>query len=158
MINWDDPDYTAAGNQFQAFVSSVSVQCADPTSSSANMTSYVYGSNSSTSTPNVTLSGASTLLDGASDSSSSVSSAMAETIGIIAGILVLALIISALLLRACIQARRRKARTGATIAPMFGGQAYSSLKDSSINVADPRGDQYPPSPPAYSGQHYGSEQ
>jgi len=148
MINWDDPDYTAASNQFQAFVSSVSVQCADPTSSGANMTSYVYGSNSSTSTPNITMSSASTLLEGASDSSSSVSSATAKKIGIIAAIAVLALIISALLVRACVQARRRKARAGATTVPGFGGQAYSSLKDSSINVSD----QYPPSPPAYGGQ------
>lgn len=158
MINWNDPDYTAAGNEFQALVSSVSVKCADPTPPSGNMTSYIYGSNSSTSTPNVTISSASTLLNGSG--SSSISSSLVKKIGISVGVGLLALIISALLVRACVQRRRRSARATKTIAPTFGGQAYSALKDPSVGAADTHpmpalnygGDQYPPQPPAYGGQ------
>lgn len=66
MINWDDPDYTSAGH-FYALVSSVSVQCADsnPSNPDSNITSYVYGSNSSTDTPSVAFSNQSILLSGA---------------------------------------------------------------------------------------------
>jgi hypothetical protein len=157
MIDWNDPDYTSAGNQFQAYISSVSVKCADPTPV-GNMSSYVYGSNSSTSTPNVTLSSASTLLEGAA-STPSISTSLAKKIGIIAAVVLLVLIISALLVRACLQRRRRKARASETTAPGFGGQTYSSLKDSTVNLADTHvpdldysGNQYPPAPPAYGGQ------
>lgn len=157
MINWNDPDYTSAGDQFQAYISSVSVKCADPTPV-GNMSSYVYGSNSSTSTPNVTLSSASTLLEGAA-STSSISASLAKKIGIVAAVALFALIVSALLIRACLQRRRRKARASETTAPGFGGQTYSSLKDSTVNLADTHvpdldygGNQYPPAPPAYGGQ------
>jgi len=182
MINWNDPDYTAAGNRFEAFVSSVSVQCANPSPPSANTTSYVYGTNSSTSTPNIILSSASTLLGGGTGSSSSISSSTVKKIGIIVGLAVLALIISALLVRACVQRRRRKARAGAAVvapaAVIGGGRTYQPLKDSSINVeGGPHamsslnygGDQYPPAyggqqayhpPPQYGAgrQPYGSQQ
>jgi len=158
MINWNDPDYTAAGNKFQATVSSVSVKCADPTAASANTTSYVYGTNSSDSTPKITLSSASTLLSGSS--SSSVSSSLAKKIGIIVAVALFSLILSALIFRSCLQRRRRSARARATAVPGFGGQSYRSLKDSSVNVTDMHTmpnlnygeDQYPPSPPAYGGQ------
>ncbi|KAF9269699.1 glycoside hydrolase family 16 protein [Marasmius fiardii PR-910] len=61
-INWNDPDYKAAG-QFYALVKSVTVECGDkPTD--ANITSYVYGPNSTTETPSVAFSNASVLLNG----------------------------------------------------------------------------------------------
>lgn len=62
MINWDDPDYEAAGH-FYAYLDSVSITCADQ--ASANITSYVYGSNSSAYTPTVNLSNETTIESGA---------------------------------------------------------------------------------------------
>jgi len=64
MINWDDPDYKSAGH-FYAMVESVDIQCADPTTPSSDITSYVYGANSSTMTPSVTFSNQSILLNAA---------------------------------------------------------------------------------------------
>ncbi|KAK7685919.1 hypothetical protein QCA50_010728 [Cerrena zonata] len=55
MINWDDPDYTTAGH-FYALVKSVSVTCNDPSPAGTNMTSYVYGTNSSSMTPSIAFS------------------------------------------------------------------------------------------------------
>ena len=62
MIDWNDPDYVAAGH-FYALVSGVNVTCHDPASASApaNTQSYVYGQNSSAFTPSVALSNASTI-------------------------------------------------------------------------------------------------
>lgn len=60
MINWNDPDYKAAGH-FYALVSSVSVTCSDSSTEPVNTTSYIYGSNSSASTPSVAFSNESTV-------------------------------------------------------------------------------------------------
>ncbi|KAH9833191.1 concanavalin A-like lectin/glucanase domain-containing protein [Rhodofomes roseus] len=60
MINWDDPDYKSAGH-FYAYIESVSVTCNDPQAASGNITSYVYGSNSSAFTPAITLSNETTI-------------------------------------------------------------------------------------------------
>ncbi|KAF4586682.1 hypothetical protein EYR40_010697 [Pleurotus pulmonarius] len=64
MINWDDPDYKAAG-QFYTLVKSISIKCADPTKAGKNITSYVYGGNSTKDTPSVAFSNQTTLLNGA---------------------------------------------------------------------------------------------
>jgi beta-glucanase (GH16 family) len=60
MIDWTNPDYTAAGH-FYALVSSVNIQCADPVTPSGNVTSYIYGSNSSSFTPGINFSNATTV-------------------------------------------------------------------------------------------------
>ena len=54
MIDWNDPDYVAAGH-FYALVSGVNVTCHDPASASApaNTQSYVYGQNASAFSPSV---------------------------------------------------------------------------------------------------------
>ncbi|EPS95247.1 hypothetical protein FOMPIDRAFT_162459 [Fomitopsis schrenkii] len=59
MINWDDPDYKSAGH-FYAYIDSISVQCADQPG--ANITSYVYGSNSSAFTPSISETNETTIL------------------------------------------------------------------------------------------------
>ncbi|KAI0049209.1 glycoside hydrolase family 16 protein [Auriscalpium vulgare] len=64
MINWADPDYTAAGH-FYALVQSVTVKCADPTPPAADITAYVYGANTTADTPGVAFTNASVLLNGA---------------------------------------------------------------------------------------------
>jgi len=64
LINYQDPDYLAAGH-FYALVSSVNITCADPTKPGAGITGYVYGANSSTNTPSVALTNATTDLNGA---------------------------------------------------------------------------------------------
>ncbi|KAF9225722.1 glycoside hydrolase family 16 protein [Gyrodon lividus] len=60
MINWNDPDYVSAGH-FYALFQSVSVQCNDPTPPNSSVTSYVYGSNTTTDTPSIAFSNASTI-------------------------------------------------------------------------------------------------
>ncbi|CAL1699711.1 unnamed protein product [Somion occarium] len=60
MINWNDPDYTAAGH-FQTLVKSVAVVCQDPSPPAANVTSYVYGINSSSLTPGISFSDLTTI-------------------------------------------------------------------------------------------------
>jgi len=65
MINWNDPDYKSAGN-FYVRVQSVTIKCADPKRPAANITSYVYGPNTSDSTPSIAFSNRSTLLSDAS--------------------------------------------------------------------------------------------
>ena len=62
MINWNDSDYVSKG-AFQVTIQSVSIQCADPTTPSSGVTSYVYGESSSQGTPNITFSSASTMID-----------------------------------------------------------------------------------------------
>jgi len=68
MINWNDPDYKAAGH-FYASVNQVTVNCSTAyTPSNPNITSYVYsGSQNQSSTPTITLSNHSTLLNGANN-------------------------------------------------------------------------------------------
>ncbi|KAF8918651.1 glycoside hydrolase family 16 protein [Mucidula mucida] len=64
MIDWSDPDYTSAGH-FYALVKSVQIKCGDPQAPGENITSYVYGTNSSTDTPAIAFTNASTLINGA---------------------------------------------------------------------------------------------
>jgi len=66
MINWDDPDYKAAG-QFYALVQSVTVKCADSqvTTVTSNDTSYVYGGNRSATLPTILYTNQSSLLNAA---------------------------------------------------------------------------------------------
>jgi len=64
LINYNDPDYLSAGH-FYALVKSVNITCADPTKPGADITGYVYGANSSTNTPAVSLTNATTDLNGA---------------------------------------------------------------------------------------------
>ncbi|KAI0031341.1 glycoside hydrolase family 16 protein [Vararia minispora EC-137] len=64
MINWNDPDYQAAGH-FYALIKSVRINCADPTTPGANVTSYVYGTNSSLDVPSIAFSNESVLVSGA---------------------------------------------------------------------------------------------
>ncbi|KAH9941782.1 glycoside hydrolase family 16 protein [Epithele typhae] len=52
LINFDDPDYKAAGH-FYALVESVSITCADSKSNPAGATSYVFGTNTSSFNPQV---------------------------------------------------------------------------------------------------------
>ncbi|KXN80641.1 hypothetical protein AN958_09086 [Leucoagaricus sp. SymC.cos] len=65
MINWDDPDYKAAGH-FYATVKSVSVKCTNVQKPDTNTTSYVYQNSSDHSSPSIALSNRSTLLNAAS--------------------------------------------------------------------------------------------
>ncbi|KAI0792520.1 concanavalin A-like lectin/glucanase domain-containing protein [Abortiporus biennis] len=60
MIDWTDPEYKAAGH-FYALVKSVSVKCADPTAATADVTSYVYGKNSTSFTPSIAFSNETTV-------------------------------------------------------------------------------------------------
>ena len=62
MINWNDPDYTAAGH-FYTLVKGVNITCHDPASASApaDTQSYVYGKNSSSFTPSVAFSNLTTI-------------------------------------------------------------------------------------------------
>lgn len=64
LIDWNDPDYKAAGH-FYALVESVSVTCADSKTNPANATSYVYGQNSSAFSPSVAVSNQSTVTNAA---------------------------------------------------------------------------------------------
>jgi hypothetical protein len=64
MINWKDPDYVSAGH-FYTLIKSITVKCADPNPPGVNMTSYVYGKNTTSETPSVFLSNRTTLLNGA---------------------------------------------------------------------------------------------
>lgn len=72
LINWNDPDYVAAGH-FYALVNSVSVECADTSSNPANAQSYVYGKNASAFTPAVDVTNQTTVTNGAPRAFGSVS-------------------------------------------------------------------------------------
>jgi hypothetical protein len=66
MINWNDPDYIAAGH-FYALIKSVSVQCQDPSAGTGNVTDptgYVY-TNVTGLAPSVAFTNGSTLLGAA---------------------------------------------------------------------------------------------
>ncbi|KAJ6557946.1 glycoside hydrolase family 16 protein [Mycena capillaripes] len=65
LIDYNNPDYVSAGH-FYALVKSVNVTCSDPTPPAADITAYVYGANSSTNTPSVALTNATTNINGAS--------------------------------------------------------------------------------------------
>ena len=65
LINWNDPDYLAAGH-FYAIVDSVSVTCADSTTNPADAQSYVYGGNTSSFTPTIDVTNETTVSGAAS--------------------------------------------------------------------------------------------
>ncbi|THH32631.1 hypothetical protein EUX98_g1560 [Antrodiella citrinella] len=60
MINWQDPDYVAAGH-FYALVQSINITCEDPVPPAAGVTSYVYSTNASAFTPQINFSNATTI-------------------------------------------------------------------------------------------------
>jgi hypothetical protein len=102
MINWNDPDYAAAGTfyldkfvscsvsyyfstgHFYALVSSVSIECLDPQAPGPNVTSYVYGQNVSADTPDVAFSTESTI--DAAYSISAVNSWLRAVLAIVVGL------------------------------------------------------------------------
>ena len=65
LINWDDPDYQAAGH-FYAIVDSVSIACADTSANPADAQSYVYGANASAFSPAIDVSNETTVSGAAS--------------------------------------------------------------------------------------------
>lgn len=87
MINWQDPDYVAAG-QFYAMVQSVDVKCAPQQQAGTNFTSYVYASNQSVPEPAVAYSNRSTLLYGGATSLVSVGGSQTWIIGAVTMFLV----------------------------------------------------------------------
>lgn len=68
MINWDDPDYVAAGH-FYSMIQSVSINCSDPAGSvPSGAQSYVYGANATTDglqIPSVLVTNQTTVMNGA---------------------------------------------------------------------------------------------
>ncbi|KZT01211.1 glycoside hydrolase family 16 protein [Laetiporus sulphureus 93-53] len=52
MIDWNDSDYKAAGHFYASF-EWIAITCNDSSTVNSNITSYVYGSNSSAYTPNI---------------------------------------------------------------------------------------------------------
>lgn len=63
LIDWNDPDYVSAGH-FYSYLKKVDIKCAD-SPPSPDLISYVYGGNSSKSTPGITFSNLTTLGNGA---------------------------------------------------------------------------------------------
>ncbi|GLB42282.1 putative glycosyl hydrolases family 16 [Lyophyllum shimeji] len=64
MINWQDPDYLAAGH-FYALVKSVVVKCGDSAQRTGEVQAYKYGSNATSQTPSIAMTNQTTLLNGA---------------------------------------------------------------------------------------------
>lgn len=101
------------------------------------MTSYVYGSNSTDSTPNITMSAASTLLsgsDGGAVTGTNFSASIGKKAAVIAGG-VIALVIAALVIRQCVRSRSKKAVAAAGTTVGFGAQTYQPLKDPAANAS-----------------------
>jgi len=86
MINWNDPDYLAAGH-FYAFVQSVSIKCSTALTVPANTTSYIYGANDTTGIPTILASNQTTLVNDAG----SVKVASWTLLGAVAGTVLLML-------------------------------------------------------------------
>lgn len=65
MIQFNEPEYVAAGNQYEALVSKVTVNCStsSPLQLSASDVSYMYGANDTTGVPTVYASNHTTLLN-----------------------------------------------------------------------------------------------
>jgi len=142
MIDWNDPDYKAAGG-YAIYVSSVSVQCADPSPPSGNVTSYIYGSSSNNNTdPEITFSGATTALkdselsSGAKKAKGGLTSGTLFKVLIIVGAIVAIIIIALILL-----AIKRKLGKKKVAAPALGGflaskgQSYQPLQNPSANAS-----------------------
>lgn len=64
MINWQDPDYLAAGH-FYVLLKSVIVKCGDSSQRTDDVSAYKYGTNSTSQTPSIALTNQTTLLNGA---------------------------------------------------------------------------------------------
>ncbi|KAG8787850.1 hypothetical protein FRB91_006954 [Serendipita sp. 411] len=66
MIEFNEPDYVAAGNQYQALVSKVTIQCstASGLAIGSDTVSYMYGSNDTSGIPTVYASNRTSLLNG----------------------------------------------------------------------------------------------
>jgi hypothetical protein len=65
MINWEDPDYKAAGH-FYAVVNKITVKCADPQKPGPTDISYKYSTNATANTPSILFSNQTTMLNDAS--------------------------------------------------------------------------------------------
>ncbi|TFL04720.1 glycoside hydrolase family 16 protein [Pterulicium gracile] len=65
MIDYEHEDYKSAG-QFYTLVKSIEIKCADTQPTTGNITSYVWGADSTSQSPVVIYSNSSTLLNGAS--------------------------------------------------------------------------------------------
>jgi len=65
MINWSDPDYSAAGGHFAAVVNSVKIKCGTSSNTTVPNTprSYVYSGNNSQGVPQAYISNATTILN-----------------------------------------------------------------------------------------------
>jgi len=83
MINWDDPDYKAAG-QFYALVKSVTVKCTPAQKQNANTTSYIYQNSTNKATPSIAVSNRSTLLNAAAGPVIGVSGMHGTVVGLLA--------------------------------------------------------------------------
>lgn len=70
MVDWNNKDYVAAGNQFRTYVKSISVTCADPQAPTSNQISYVYAQGSTSNQPKIELSTNSPVMNGVSSGSS----------------------------------------------------------------------------------------
>jgi len=96
MINWDDPDYTAAGGHFAAVFESVSIKCATSSNTSLPNTprSYKYSGLDAQGVPVAYISNATTLLNGArsrlSISGTGILGGVAAAMGVALGMIVLA--------------------------------------------------------------------
>lgn len=96
MINWNDPDYQAAGGHFAAVFESVSVTCATPSNKSlpSNARSYVYSGLNAQGVPVAYISNATTMINAAHSrvqfSLTVLWSAVATTVGIAMGMVVFA--------------------------------------------------------------------
>jgi len=168
LINWNDPDYTAAGGHFQALVESVSVVCADPSSPPSGTTSYIYGSNSTTNTPSISFSklttivgttsnlssngsssstnGSASSLDSTSGSSGSSPWLTGRTVGIIAGSIA-ALILAALIAYFVVSLFGRRSHKG-------GNPSEKGIEAQGITGQDSRYHPlYDPAPNAASETH-----
>jgi len=67
MINWGDPDYTAAGGHFAMVLSSVTIKCGNSTNTTLpnSPKSYVYSGNNTMGVPVAYISNATTMLNAA---------------------------------------------------------------------------------------------
>jgi len=93
MINWSDPDYTAAGGHFAAVFESVSVTCATPLNPS-NARSYVYSGLNAQGVPIAYVSNATTVINAARSrvqfSRTRLWSASAAAVGVAMGMAIFA--------------------------------------------------------------------
>ncbi|KAF7980556.1 hypothetical protein HWV62_37711 [Athelia sp. TMB] len=162
MIDWSQ----TTNGQFEALVSSISIECADSTSTPSNSTGYVYEKDTSTDTPGITYTSATTLLGGASNTSGSgTMGKLAKEVGISAGVGLFLLIVAALVIRSCMMAKRKN-RPALGAAAGFAGQSYRPINESTTNLethpmpdrgygGQSQSNQYNAAPPSYGRSPYG---